>query len=59
MQDNIPAAGGGGGGGGAPTDATYLTKTSNANLSAELYTELRVAQAYTHTGVQNAINDLP
>jgi len=44
---------------GAPVNATYLTKTSNINLSAELYTELRVAQAYTHTGLQNAIDDLP
>lgn len=29
-------SGGGGGGGGAPTDATYLTTTSNATLSAEV-----------------------
>ncbi len=28
-------AGGGGGGGGAPTNATYITKTPNATLSAE------------------------
>lgn len=31
----VTAGGGGGGGGGAPTDATYITKTANATLSAE------------------------
>lgn len=53
-------AGGGGGGGGAPTDATYVTQTPNATLSAEQALSLLssgIMRVATTTGAITALTN--